>query len=119
MFNTEHEREVLTQSLRNSGDIDGVLESLYYVAQNHTPFALYIATADRSSCMWIFDPDTVYEMLGGKDIHDKTFRSLFTDGYEKDQGILFYVLRKVGPAITIRLSEDTIRSIIDSLETAN
>ena len=119
MFNTEHEREVLAQSLRNSGDIDGVLESLYYVAQNHTPFALYIATADRSSCMWIFDPDTVYEMLGGEDIHTKTFRSLFTDDYEQDQGILFYVLRKVGPAITIRLSEDTIRSVIDSLETAN
>jgi hypothetical protein len=119
VFNTDHEREVLAQSLRNSGDIDGVLESLYYVAQNHTPFALYVATADRSSCMWIFDPDTVYEMLGGEDIHTKTFRSLFTDGYEQDNGILFYVLRKVGPAITIRLSEDTIRSVIDSLETAN
>lgn len=116
MFNTEHEREVLAQSLRNSGDVDGVLESLYYVAQNHTPFALYIATADRSSCMWIFDPDTVYEMLGGKDIHDKTFRSVFTDDIERGNGILFYVLRKVGPAIVIRLSEDTIRSVIDSLE---
>jgi hypothetical protein len=116
MFNTDHEREVLAQSLRKSGDIDNVLESLYYVAQNHTPFALYIATADRSSCMWIFDPDTVYEMLGGEDIHNKTFRSVFTDDIERGNGILFYVLRKVGPAIVIRLSEDTIRSVIDSLE---
>ena len=119
MFNTEHERDVLAQSLRNSGDIGGVIESLYRVAQNHTPFALYIATADRSNCMWIFDPDTVCEMLGGEDIHDKTFRSVFVDDAEREQGILFYVLRKVGPIITIRMGEDTIRSVIDALETTD
>ena len=116
VFNTEHERDVLAQSLRNSGNIGGVIESLYRVAQNHTPFALYIATADRSNCMWIFDPDTVCEMLGGEDIHDKTFRSVFVDDTEREHGILFYVLRKIGPIITIRLGEDTIRSVIDSLE---
>jgi hypothetical protein len=119
MFNTEHERDVLAQSLKNSGDIDVVIESLYHVAQNHTPFALYIATADRSNCMWIFDSDTVCEMLGGEDIHDKTFRSVFVNDAERKQGILFYVLRKIGPIVTIRLSEDTIRSIIHALETTN
>jgi hypothetical protein len=117
VFNTEHERAVLTQSLRNSGDIDNVLESLYFVIQNHTPFALYVATADRSNCTWIFDPDMVYEMLGGEDIHIKTFRTLFTDDIERGEGILFYVLRKVGPVVTIRLGESTIRSVIEELET--
>lgn len=115
MFNTEHECDVLAQSLRNSGDIGGVIESLHYVAQNHTPFALYIATADRSNCMWIFDQDTVCEMLGGEDIHDKTFRRVFVDDSERKRGILFYILRKIGPIITIRMEEDTIRSVMDSL----
>ena len=94
-----------------------MIESLHHVAQNHTQLALYIATADRSNCMWIFDPDTVCEMFGGEDIHDKTFRSVFVDDDEREQGILFYVLRKVGPIITIRMGEDTIRSVIDALET--
>lgn len=116
MFNTEAEKKLLTQSLLNTQDVDSVIESLLYVAQNHTPFALYIATADRSSCMWIFDPPTVYEMLGGEDIHDKTFRSVFTDDIERGNGILFYVMRKIGPMIAVRLSEDTVRSVIDSLE---
>lgn len=94
-----------------------MIESLRHVVQNHTPFALYIATADRSNCMWIFDPDMVCEMLGGEDIHDKTFRSVFVDDDERKQGILFYVFRKVGPILTIRMGEDTIRSVIDTLET--
>lgn len=116
MFNTDAEKLILVESFRNSGDIDGVLESLYYVVQNHTPFGLYIATADRSNCMWLFNPQTLYEMLGGEDIHDKTFRSAFTDDIERGQGILFYVLKKVGPVIVVKLSEDTVRSVIDTLE---
>lgn len=116
MFNTENEKKTLVDSLRRSGDPAGVLESLYYIEKNHTPFALYVATADQSNCMWIFDPDSVYELLGGQDIHDKTFRSVFIDDIERSEGILFYVLRKIGPAIVIRVSEDTIRFVIDSLE---
>lgn len=115
MFNTEAEKSILSESLRKAGDQDSVVESLKYILENHTPFALYVATSDRSSCMWIFDPDTVYEMLGGKDIHDKTFRSLFTDDIERREGILFYVLRKVGPVMTIRLSDEAVRSVLESL----
>jgi hypothetical protein len=55
----------------------------------------------------------------GEDIHEKTFRSVFVDDAEREQGILFYVLRKVGPIITIRMGEDTIRSVIDALETTD
>ena len=116
MFNTENECNVLTESLRNSGNIDKVIMSLYHVVQNHTPFALYIATADRSNCMWIFDSETIYDMLGGQDIHDKTFRKVFSEGAEREEGILFYVLRKIGPVVAVRLNEDTIRSVIDALE---
>lgn len=118
MFNTEAEKSVLVESLRRAGDPDAVVECLEYILEHHTPFALYVATADRSSCMWIFDPDTVYEMLGGEDIHDKTFRSVFTDDIERGQGILFYVLRKVGPAMVIRLSDTSLRDVLESLGTS-
>ena len=116
MFNTDSEINILVESLKNSGNVDGVLESLYYVLEHHTPFGLYVATADRSNCMWIFDPPTLYEMLGGQDIHDKTFRSVFTNDIERSQGILFYVLKKVGPVAVVRLSHSTIKDVIDVLE---
>lgn len=117
MFNTDSEINVLVESLKNSGDVEGVLESLYYVLENHTPFGLYIATADRSNCMWLFDPPTLYEMLGGQDIHDKTFRSVFTDEDERSNGVLFYVLKKVGAVVVVKLSVDTVREVINKLET--
>lgn len=108
--------DILVESLKKSGDIPGILESLAQVAEFHTPFALYIATADRSNCMWVFDDDMVCEMLGGKDIHEKTFRSVFAEGVDRDQGILFYVLKKVGPAYVVKLDEPTIRGVIGDLQ---
>ena len=117
MFNTDAEINVLAESLKNSGDVGGVLESLHYVLEHHTPFGLYIATADRSNCMWLFDPPTLYEMLGGQDIHDKTFRSVFIDDEEKSNGVLFYVLKKVGAVIVVKLSTETVREVINKLET--
>ena len=116
MFNSDAEISVLSESLRNSGDIDGVLESLYYILEHHTPFGLYIATADRSNCSWIFDPPTLYEMLGGEDIHNKTFKSVFKDDIERSHGVLFYVLRKIGPIIAVKLSDIAIQKTIDDLE---
>lgn len=116
MFNTPDEKDLLVKSLVKSGDVAGVLEGLDYVIENHTPLALYIATADRSNCMWIFDPETVYEMLGGQDIHDKTFRSVFNQGWEQERGILFYVLQKIGPAVVVRLSDYTLSDVRNSLK---
>lgn len=107
---------ILVESIRKSGNITAALESLEAVAEFHTPFALYIATADRSNCMWIFDDDMVCEMLGGRDIHEKTFRSIFPEGVERDQGILFYVLKKIGPAYVVRLDEPTVREVIGELQ---
>lgn len=114
-FNTQEERDALKQSLLNTENLSEALECLEHVLVNRTPFALYVATADRTNCMWIFDPNTVYEMLGGEDIHDKTFRSVFIDDIERSQGILFYVLRKVGPAMVIRLSDTSLRDVLDQL----
>jgi hypothetical protein len=118
MFNTESEKDILTKSLRGTGDVKAAVNSLEFVIENHTPFALYIATADRSLCTWVFDPDTIYDMLGGKDIHDKTFRKIFTSGLEREQGVLFYILNKIGPVTTIRLSISSLREVLDQLTTS-
>jgi hypothetical protein len=54
-------------------------------------------------------------MIGGEDIHEKTFRSLFTSEIERSEGIIFYILRKIGPLISIKVSEKTILDVIDYL----
>lgn len=116
MFNTETEKNILVKSLRRTGQIDVVIQSLHGVVQTHSPFALYIATADRSSCSWIFDKPTVFDMLGGEDIHHKTFRSIYTTEEERDTGVIFYIFRKIGPIVAIRLTKDSINSVIESLK---
>lgn len=114
--NTPEEKNILSKSLGKTQDREGVLESLRFVADNRTPFALYIATKDRSNVMWIFDPETVYGMLGGEDIHDKTFRSVFSDHNDRQDGILFYVFTKTTPVVVVQLSLETICWLIDDLE---
>ena len=116
VFNTAEEKNVLAKSLRQSKDVGSVVECLDYVIENHTPFGLYIATEDKNNCMWIFDPEALYDMLGGKDIHDKTFRSVFDPGYEREHGILFYVLRKVGPIIATKFCDASLDDIRRSLQ---
>lgn len=116
VFNTDAEKNLLAKSLKNVDDVGQAIESLKIVVERKTPFGLYIATLDRSNCMWIFKPEVVYYMLGGEDIHKKTFNAAFEGIEDKSEGILFYVLRKVGPIVTVRLSTTTIRSVIDSLE---
>ena len=116
MFNTEAEKNLLVRSLKNVDDLGSAIHSLKKVAGGRTPFGLYIATLDRSNCMWIFNPDTVYYMLGGEDIHKKTFSSAFISPVERSEGILFYVFRKVGPIVVVKLSASTIESVIESLK---
>ena len=112
-LNTPEEKNILAKSLGRTEDREGVLESLRFIADNRTPFALYIATKDRSNVMWIFDPETVYEMLGGEDIHEKTFRSACSG--EQDR-ILFYILTKTSPITVIKLNIETVCWLIDTLE---
>jgi hypothetical protein len=116
MFNTDLEKDALANSLRKSNDPEGVLESLRYIEKNRTPFSLYIATLDKSNCMWVFDSSTIYDMLGGKDIHDKTFKKVFSEGEERENGILFYIFQKTSPVVAIRLTLTFIRELIETLE---
>lgn len=116
MFNTEEEKHVLTECLRRSGNVKDAIDSIDRVLAKGTPFALYIATLDKSNCMWIFDENTLYEMLGGVDIHKKTFSSIFEEEWERESGVLLYVMRKVGPIVAVRLSKKFLTDVRNSLE---
>jgi DNA-binding transcriptional regulator GbsR (MarR family) len=114
-FNTEEEKSSLKNSLRNTENIHETLECLEHVLHHRTPFALYVATADRSDCTWIFDPETVMQMVGGEKKYYSVFDTLFPTEEEKEIGIIFFVLRKVGPIISTKIDIELIDEIINEL----
>ena len=115
MFNTEQEKQSLKESFRNTEDLNETLHCLEHVLKNHTPFALYVATADRTDCTWIFDPEMVFSMIGGEDKYNQIFDTLFQSEDEKSVGVVFFIFRKVGPVYSIRVDIDLIDEIIEEL----
>lgn len=93
-----------------------LIDSLGYVADKHSPFSLYIATKDRSDCLWIFDPKIVTYMLGGNDNYNAAFDSMFKTPQEKEVGVAMFVMKKTGPLISLRLEEELIKNIIRDLK---
>lgn len=114
-FNSDDERKSLKESLRNTENLSETLECLEHILTHRTPFALYIATADRTDCMWIFDPKTVYDMVGGVSKYKEIFNCLFPSDEEKSTGIVFFILRKIGPIYSIRVDLELIDEIVDDL----
>jgi hypothetical protein len=114
-LNSDKERESLKESLKNTENLSETVECLEHVLAHRTPFALYVATADRTDCMWIFDPDTVYQMVGGKDKYDEIFDTLFVTEEERFVGVVFFIFRKVGPLYSIRVDISLIDEIINEL----
>jgi len=114
-FNTEEEKEALKRSLLNTENLNETLECLEQILINRTPFALYIATADRSDCMWIFDPGTVYEMVGGEKKYKDIYEEMFSSKDDESIGVIFFILKKVGPLYSIRLDIEVIEEVIEEL----
>ena len=114
-LNSEQEKKSLRDSLRNTENLQETLECLERILINRTPFALYIATADRTNCTWIFDPETIYSMVGGENRCNAIFDSLFPTEEEKSVGVIFFIFKKVGPLYSVRVDIDLIDEIINEL----
>jgi len=114
-LNSEEERRSLRESLKNTEDLNETVLCLKHVLTHKSPFALYVATADRHDCMWIFDPETIYQMVGGEKTYNKVYEELFPTKEEKAVGVIFFILKKVGPIYSIRVDLETINEIIDEL----
>ena len=114
-MNTEYEKISLKESLKNTEDLQTTLQCLEHVLVHRTPFALYIATADKSDCAWIFDPDTIYRMIGGQDRYTEVFNSLFPTDDEKAVGVVFFIFKKIGPLYSARVDIETIDEVINEL----
>jgi hypothetical protein len=112
------EKNILKKSFLNTTDLNQTVFCLECVLKYHTPFALYIATADRNDCSWIFDVDTIYGMLGGKDKYEQILSSTEPKDLEQDDQepeTMFFIFRKVGPIYAIKISLEIIEEIVNEL----
>ncbi len=116
LFNSEKDQYLLFETLKKTGNTSQIIDSLGFVLDNHSPFSLYVATRDRSDCMWIFDPKIVTYMLGGVDNYNVVFESMFQTPREKEVGIIMFVMKKVGPLVSLRLEEELIGNVINDLK---
>jgi hypothetical protein len=114
-LNSDEERRSLKESLKNTEDLNETVSCLEHILTHKSPFALYVATADRRDCMWIFDPETIYQMIGGEKTYDRIHEELFPTEEEKAVGVIFFILKKVGPIYSIRVDLEMINEIIDEL----
>lgn len=116
LFNSDQDQRLLSESLKRADDLPSTISSLGYIIDNHSPFALYIATKDRKDCSWIFDPQLVCHMLGGINNYNSVFESMFVTPEERKVGIIMFVMRKTGPLISLRLEEQLLVNIYDELK---
>lgn len=114
-INSEQEKKSLKECLRKTENLQETLERLEHILVHKTPFALYIATADRSDCTWIFDPQTIYGMVGGEDRYNRVLEALFPTEEDRSAGIAFFILKKVGPLYSVGVGIDVINEIINEL----
>lgn len=112
-FNSEEEKKALRECLINTPDLNETLSCLEKILKNRTPFGLYVATADRSDCLWIFEEEQIYDMIGGKDKYDAIKTNIFESEEEKNLGVVFFILNKIGPIYSVKVSIETINEIID------
>jgi hypothetical protein len=94
-LNSDQEKQSLLDSLRRTESLQETVALLEYVLAHRTPFALYVATADRSDCTWIFDPETIYRMIGGEHNYTRIRENLFPTEEEDATGIVFFIFKNL------------------------
>lgn len=110
--NSQEEINLLKQSFELSDNLPGTIESLKRVYRQKSPLALYIATLDRMDVMWLFDKDEIYYMIGGEDTYNQILEQVLPTELEKQNGIVFFIFKKIGPLYSVRLELDVIEDII-------
>ena len=105
------QHDLLLECFRKVGNRSLILDKIDEVIGNHNPISLYIATKDRQDCLFIFDPQTTYYMLGGREVYDRAFEMLFTTFDDKKSGIILFILRKIGPFLLVKMSDKDLEEM--------
>lgn len=112
MFEEPESREKIKNIFKNiySSEED-LIPKFRESIKNNDPIGLYVATKDQSDIMWIFGKKEVSSMLGGEEELQKLLDQLLPTEKDKNDGVLFAILKKVGPIYAIRLEKAILEEV--------
>ena len=112
MFEHPEAREKIKSIFKNISRFEEELVPKFRAClKNNDPIALYVATQDQNDLMWIFEKSEISRMLGGSDSLESISEQLLPDEEDKDEGVVFVVLKKVGPIYAIRLEKEVLEEV--------
>lgn len=98
----------LLKAFSNTPDLNSVVFELETILQTKNPFAMYTPTLTIGE--WIFNKETIVSMVGGEDRYNEIAKETCPNGE-----VLFVLLKKVGPIISVPVDIDMINWILDKL----
>jgi len=112
MFEEPESREKIKNIFKNiySSEEDLIPKFRESIKTNE-PIGLYVATKDQSDIMWVFGKEEIASMLGGDEELERLVNQLLPTEKDKREGILFAILKKVGPIYAIRLEKAILEEV--------
>jgi len=112
MFEHPEAREKIKNIFKNISTLEKELVPEFKKSlEKNEPIGLYVATEDQSDITWLFGKTHIAPMLGGDDALKDVTDQLLPSEEDKKEGVLFAVLKKVGPIYAIRLEKAVLEEV--------
>lgn len=112
MFEHPEAREKIKNIFKNISHLEEELVPRFREClKNNDPLALYVATQSQDDLTWIFEKKEIERMMGGKDSLKDITEQLLPEEEDKEEGVVFVVLKKVGPIYAIRLEKAILEEV--------
>jgi len=112
MFEDPQNRAKIKNIFKNISDLEKELIPKFRKAiKTSGPIALYIATKDQDDITWLFDRKEIALMLGGTDSLENITEELLPTPQDKKEGVVFAVLKKVGPIYAIKIEKAVLEEV--------
>lgn len=112
MFEHPEAREKIKNIFKNISELEKDLVPAFKKSlEKNEPIGLYIATEDQSDITWLFGETHIAPMIGGDDTLKEITEELLPSEMDKREGVVFAILKKVGPIYAIRLEKAVLEEV--------
>ncbi len=112
MFEHPEAREKIKNIFKNISHLEEELVPKFKKSlKENEPIGLYVATEDQSDIMWLFGKKDIAPMLGGYDALKDIKQQLLPTEEDEKEGVVFAILKKVGPIYAIRLEKAVLEEV--------
>lgn len=112
MFEEPEAREKIKNIFKNISTMEkSLVPEFKKTLTENEPIGLYIATEDQTDIMWVFGQEEISRMLGGKEALEDITNQLLPTPEDRQEGVVFAILKKVGPIYAIRLEKAVLEEV--------